>query len=61
MRPGPRHRRTWREFLDRLSPIGRDRLPYTYIADMAETLSIAAPDGPRGFECRDECQCGVIV
>lgn len=27
---------------------------------MAQALALAAPDGPRGVTCEDECLCGVI-
>lgn len=51
----PRHKVTWKKWIDEMSSI-RD-FSEKYRDSMAEALSFAAPDGPRGFACVDDCRC----
>jgi len=44
------HLLTWRLWLRQIARLDDPE-------SVAQALSIAAPDGPRGFACVDECQC----
>ncbi len=48
------HVLTWKSWLRRLTPanVSPDALE-----SIAQGLSYAAPNGPRGFECCDDCRC----
>lgn len=53
------HFQTWLLWLQNLSPMAQ--IVTNYTGDdrraMAEALSLAAPQGPAGFLCVDECRC----
>lgn len=46
------HRRTWSAWLEKLTAVPEREIPA-----LSEALSFAAPQGPRGFSCQDECRC----
>jgi hypothetical protein len=51
-----RHRKTWELFLTKMTTLSTGQVGPT-----AEALAMAAPDGPRGFPCVDECRCADAV
>lgn len=57
-----RHVKTWMSWINTLSPIGTT--PRNYPLDdrvaMAQALAIAAPEGPDGMVCQDDCDCGSL-
>lgn len=51
------HGETWLLWLQKISPLGPTNIGPRYMSELAMALSMAAPGGPVGFECVDECRC----
>lgn len=56
----PRHQKTWLGWLNHLSPLSGviSNVPQSDRELMSLALSMAAPQGPVGIDCVDECDCG---
>jgi hypothetical protein len=53
------HYETWKLWLKKISPMGPvfEPVDSSALVAMAESLAMAAPNGPQGFPCVDECHC----
>jgi len=59
MTPSVRHPKTWRAFVEHLTVLRSDRFTETERTALVEALTFAAPQGPRGVECKDGCRTHV--